>query len=79
MFGRFDVSIGGYLASLLEKVLLSYWTAIRGVIGEVWCSTVFSEFMHLHLIVRFSYYLHLHLQLLKSVLTQCGAVWCGAI
>ena len=32
--------------------------------------------MHLHLIVRFSYYPHLHLQLLKSVLARCsvGAV-----
>ena len=31
--------------------------------------------MHLHLIVWFSYYTHLHLHLLRSVLTWCGA--CG--
>jgi hypothetical protein len=37
------------------------------------CGAVFSGFLHLHLIVRFSYYTHLHLHLLRSVL----AVWCG--
>jgi hypothetical protein len=41
------------------------------------CGVVFSGFMHLHLIVRFSYYTHLHLHLLRSVLARCGSVWCG--
>ena len=42
---------------------------------------VFSGFMHLHLIVRFSYYahLHLHLHLLRSVLARCSSVWYGAV
>ena len=34
--------------------------------------------MHLHLIVRFSYYTHLHLHLLRSVLARWGAVRCGS-
>jgi hypothetical protein len=33
---------------------------------------VFSEFMHLYLIVRFFYYTHLYLYLLRSVLVRCG-------
>ena len=35
------------------------------------CGAVFSGFMYLHFIVRFSYYTHLHLHLLRSVLAQC--------
>ena len=41
------------------------------------CSAVFSGFIHLHLIVRFSYYTHMHLHLLRSVLAWCGLVRCG--
>ena len=43
------------------------------------CGAVFSWFMDLHLIVRFSYYTHLylHLHLLRLVLARWGVVWCG--
>jgi hypothetical protein len=39
---------------------------------------VFSRFMNLHLIVRFSYYTHLHLHLFRSVLAWCGSVRYGS-
>ncbi len=39
---------------------------------------VFSGFMHLHLIVWFSYYTHVHLHLLRSVLALCVSVRCGS-
>jgi hypothetical protein len=38
---------------------------------------IFSRFMYLHFIMRFFYYMHLHL--LRSVLVRYGAVWCGAV
>ena len=41
-------------------------------VQSVRCGAVFSEFIYLHLIVRFSYYMHLYLHLLKSV--RCGLV-----
>ena len=36
------------------------------------CGAVFLEFIYLHVIVRFFYYMHLHLYLLKSL--RCGLV-----
>ena len=40
-------------------------------------SAIFSKFMHLHLIMLFSYYKHIHLQLLRLVLA--GAMRFGAV
>ena len=36
------------------------------------CGVVFSGFIYLHFIVWFSYYMHMHLYLLRSVLAWCG-------
>ena len=42
------------------------------------CGTIFSGFLHLHLIVWFFYYMHLRLHLLRSVLAQWNVVQCGS-
>jgi hypothetical protein len=42
------------------------------------CNAVFSGFMHLHLIVQFSYYTQVHLHLLRSILARCVSVRCGS-